>query len=110
MTVDTVKAVVTKADDNAIRVKVYDKSIIQDIEKIGFFYNHDSSDYVMHVFDDNEKASVFNALRDLKVGFSAGKEWCPSEVFEYLRDIGLLTGTFCKVAWVSPGKVRLITT
>ena len=110
MTVDTVKAVVTKADDNTVRVAVYDNSIVKNLEQIGFFVSHNSNDYVMPVFDDNEKASVFDALRNLNAGFSAGKEWCPSEVFEYLRDMGLLTGTFCKVAWVSPGKVRLITT
>jgi hypothetical protein len=50
---------------------------------------------------------VFDELRSLGVAFSAGKEWCPSEVFEYLRDEQLLSGKYLRVAWTQPGQYRL---
>jgi hypothetical protein len=53
---------------------------------------------------DEEKAKVFGRLRDQSVCFSTGKEWNPSEVFEYLRDKNLLSGSFTEIAWLGPEK------
>lgn len=43
-------------------------------------------------------------LRDHGVPFSEGKEWNPSEVFEYLRDLGLAEGGYWSIWWAEPGK------
>jgi len=37
-------------------------------------------------------------LRDADICFSRGREWNPAEVFEWLKDQGLLTGQFKSIA------------
>ena len=61
----------------------------------------------MVVRDDAAKAKAFHALRDLGLAFVAGREWCPAEVFGHLRDKGLLSGPFLRIAWTQPGSCRV---
>jgi len=44
-------------------------------------------------------ARIARDLIALGLPFSAGKEWCPSEVVEDLRDRGLVTGPFEQIYW-----------
>ena len=103
------KALVTKADGQTVRVKSLEESISKELENIGFSYDAKISEYVILVADNPEKARIFESLRDLDICFSAGKEWCPSEVFEYLRDIGLLKGSFYRISWKSPTHSEITT-
>jgi hypothetical protein len=54
-----------------------------------------------------ELAALFLRLNALGVAFSAGKEWCPSEVVEELKDRGLLQGDFTQIYWTGPGDWHL---
>jgi len=54
------------------------------------------------VSSDQGKAALLSALRDAGVCFSAGTGWSPAEVFEYLRDEGLIGGVYRRIAWRSP--------
>jgi hypothetical protein len=51
--------------------------------------------------DDQSLAIVLSILRDNQIAFvginRAG--WSPGEIFEDLRDKGLLSGTFIRVVW-----------
>lgn len=104
---DVLKAFVEKADGDLIRVRIIDNALDSPLRAIGFLNATEKDIYVLHVADDKEKAKVFDELRSLGVAFSAGKEWCPSEVFEYLRDEQLLSGKFLRVAWTQPGQYLL---
>lgn len=101
------KAFVTKADGKVIRVKLLDSSFKEELSNMGFSYDDELSEYSIPSDDNTIKAGIFEKLRDLNVSFSGGKEWCPSEVFEYLRETGLITGQFKKIGWSGPGDYHL---
>ena len=100
-------AYVDKADLQIVRVQVLDACIIGELEHLGFTAENTSTEYVITVSDDTAKAGIFSRLLQLGVAFSAGREWCPAEVFEYLRDLGLLSGRYQRIAWTSPSKYRI---
>ncbi|WP_392383826.1 hypothetical protein [Marinomonas primoryensis] len=103
----SMKAFVTKADGKVIRVKLLDSSFKEELSNLGFSYDDELSEYFTQSDDNTIKAGIFEKLRDLDVSFSGGKEWCPAEVFEYLRETGLIAGQFKKVGWSGPGDYRL---
>lgn len=98
-------AYVEKADDRVIRVMVIDQALIAPLREFGF--SPQGVWLIKEVAGDLEKATAFDALRLMNIPFSDGKEWCPAEVFEYLRDTGLLSGDFIRVSWTQPGYYRL---
>jgi len=104
---EEVKAYVTKADDREIRVKILKDSFGGSLVNIGFVFDNDLSEYTFLTKDEREKASMFEALRQLDVYFSGGREWCPSEIFEDLRGSGYIDGTFNKISWSSPGSYHI---
>ncbi|WP_092151225.1 MULTISPECIES: hypothetical protein [unclassified Pseudomonas] len=104
---DVLRAYVATADGDLIHVRIIDKALDSPLRVIGFSNAAEKDIYVLQVAHNTQKAKVFDALRSLGVAFSAGKEWCPSEVFEYLRDEQLLSGKYLRVAWTQPGQYRL---
>jgi hypothetical protein len=76
--------------------------------RLGFAANaEDPGSYRRRVADDREKAQVFTALRDAGMCFARGREWSPTEVFEWLRDHGLLSGRFQSISWSAPGTFQV---
>ncbi|MGF6152589.1 hypothetical protein QFZ84_003583 [Pseudomonas fluorescens] len=104
---EALKAYVEKADADSIRVRIIDRTLDSALHAIGFSKTAENDVYFLDVPDDKQKARVFDALRLLGAAFSAGKEWCPSEVFEYLRDMGLLSGKFLRISWTQPDQYLL---
>ncbi|MCD5975626.1 hypothetical protein [Pseudomonas quasicaspiana] len=104
---EELKAFVEKADGDVVRVKVNDPSLSTELGAVGFVGALEDGVFERYVADDAEKAKVFDSLRLLHIAFSNGKEWCPAEVFEYLRDKALLSGEFVRVSWTQPGLYRL---
>lgn len=102
-----VKAFVTKADRKAVCVRLIVNSFQSELFNLGFKYDSELSEFIFLVSGDQEKADIFCKLRALGVSFSGGKEWCSAEVFEYLRDIGLLSGNFQRISWRGPGDYHL---
>ncbi|MCG3766502.1 hypothetical protein EXA23_09825 [Vibrio cincinnatiensis] len=107
MSEELVKAFVTKADGKVVRVKLIDSSFQNELSNLGFVYDSGLSEYTFLVSGNQEKAELFDKLRVLEVNFSDGREWCPAEVFEYLRETGLLSGSFKKISWSGPGDYHL---
>jgi hypothetical protein len=107
VTNDVLKAYVEKADGDLIRVRVVDSALDSPLRSMGFSNATEKDVYVLQVAGNKQKADVFDGLRSLGVAFSAGKEWCPSEVFEYLRDEQLLSGKYLRVSWTQPGQYLL---
>lgn len=96
---------VAKASGNEIQVKTSNQLLINRLLDLGFRPSAQVADlYLVAVSTDEEKAKMFSRLRDEGVCFSRGKEWNPAEVFEWLKDKGLLTGAFLEIAWKGPGE------
>ncbi|MNL75863.1 hypothetical protein D3C87_2017350 [compost metagenome] len=58
--------------------------------------------------DQSFKVKLFEKLRDEGICFSAGHDWCPADVFEFLRDQKMLNGVYRKIVWDGPKKPRVI--
>jgi hypothetical protein len=101
------KGYVERADGDSVSVRLIDNGLDSSLRAVGFSHVAEKDIYVLHVAENTQKAKVFDELRSLGVAFSAGKEWCPSEVFEYLRDEHLLSGKYLRVAWTQPGQYLL---
>ncbi|AZD83092.1 MULTISPECIES: hypothetical protein [Pseudomonas] len=106
---NTVQAYVTKADGDFIIVKTVDAKIKEKLIDIGFTNDIDLNEYKIITLTNEKKAEAFNQLRNIEVYFSDGREWCPAEIFEYLRDKKLLIGKFTMISWAAPGKYFITT-
>lgn len=97
-------AYVAMADGEMIRLIVSPSREAKSLTRLGFCaVNSERGAYERGVSSLQEKADVFSKLRDLGIAFSRGREWSPAEVFESLRDDGLIVGAFNEVAWSGPG-------
>ncbi|MBN2353038.1 MAG: hypothetical protein JXD23_10755 [Spirochaetales bacterium] len=56
---------------------------------------------------EEEKITLFIALRDLHIAFSAGHDWSPAAQFEDFRDRGLITGKYLRIAWREPNNYKI---
>ncbi len=102
---------ISKADASEITVTAMTKSAERMLKNKGFFvYMDDEKRWKISVNDEKGKADIFRFLRDQDFCFSSGREWSPSEVFEYLKEKGLLTGKYKRISWIAPGKYRIQTT
>lgn len=96
-----IDAYVRQADGNCIRVTLLNGRSRASLQALGFSAG-EADTLTLPVPDDAAKAAAFIRLRDLGVAFSAGREWCPADVFEHLRDRDLLTGPYLRLAWHTP--------
>ncbi len=98
-------AYVQQADGNTVQVVLVDTTAQPALGALGL----QGVPPILHacVADDAAKARMFVALRDLGVAFSAGREWCPAEVFAWLRERGLLEGAYLRIAWTGPQQFQL---
>ncbi|WP_061010552.1 hypothetical protein [Vibrio sp. CUB2] len=103
---DSIMAFVTKADGKLVRVSLLDDSFKKELIGLGFSFDNDYDEYTFLTSGNDAKAELFRKLRDLGVAFSGGREWCPSDVFEYLRQLELLKGAYTKISWTAPGNYR----
>ena len=100
---DLIEAFVTKADGDVVRVNAIDKSCKEQLSKLGFAFDEEFKEYTLQVSGNRGKADLFDKIRALGWGFSSGREWCPAEVFRYLRDSGFISGAFKMISWTGPG-------
>ncbi|WP_152027160.1 hypothetical protein [Stenotrophomonas maltophilia] len=100
-----VSAYVQRADGNAVQVSLLDETPRAALLALGF--RGQGGTLQRGVGDDDEKARLFIALRDCGIAFSDGREWCPAEVFAWLRERGLLAGTFLRIAWQGPDRFEI---
>lgn len=103
-----IDAYVRQADGNCIKVMLFNGRSRASLQALGFTAG-DENALTLPVPDDAAKAAVFLRLRDIGVAFSAGREWCPADVFEHLRDGGVLEGRYLRVAWRTPRQFTVTT-
>jgi hypothetical protein len=97
---------VSRADANIVQVTNATPQILNKLKLLGFLPFGDGI-LKKNVTSNTEKADVLSRLRDLNIPFSAGREWSPSEVFSYLRDEGLLDGSFNEISWSGPNQFTI---
>lgn len=94
---------VSKADSKEIVIEANEDSTARFLLDLGFHKKENfDAVFTITVSDDREKGTLFMKLRDEGICFSRGREWNPAEVFEWLRDEGLVTGDFQSIAWKNP--------
>lgn len=93
-----------------IVVKVIDDSVIGLLVGLGFVAVPDKEQKTLSIMapDQDFNIMLFAKLRDEGVCFSAGPDWCPADVFEFLRDQKMLVGVYRKIIWCGPGKPKII--
>ncbi len=92
---------VFQASGNQVVVKVIDERTLVFLRTLGFVAAKESG-YELAIKSEQEKANIFSQLRDFGFCFASGKEWNPCEVFEYLRDKKLVSGSFKEISWKQP--------
>lgn len=104
------KAFVSEGALLEVVVKVIDGSVIKLLEELGFVAvsGKEQTTLSLTAPDQEFKIRLFEKLRDEGVCFSDGPDWCPADVFEFLRDQKLLAGVYRKIIWLGPGKPKII--
>jgi hypothetical protein len=105
-----VKAFVSEGASSQIVVQVVDTIFLGTLIELGFVVKSDTYPKILSITvpSQNAKAQLFSTLRDEGVCFSDGRDWCPSGVFEYLRDQNMVSGFYRRIAWTAPGKSLVI--
>jgi hypothetical protein len=99
---ETLPPYVSEASTSEVVVEITDAVLRHEIQSWGK-HRGDAGKIVIDVASDHEKATLFGRLRDHGVAFAVGRGWSPSEVFDELRAIGLVTGSFHEIYWTGPG-------
>ncbi|WP_417663502.1 hypothetical protein [Pseudomonas sp.] len=104
------KAFVSEGALSEIVVKVIDDSLIELLGELGFVAVSGKEQKTLSLMapDQTFKIKIFEKLRDEGVCFSAGPDWCPADVFEFLRDQNMLAGVYRKVIWCGPENLKII--
>lgn len=100
-----VHAYVQRADNSIVQVMLLNERARASLQALGF--RGAGPGLQREVHDDADKARLFAALRALGIAFSAGREWCPADVFGWLRERGLLEGPFLRIAWQAPAQFQV---
>ncbi|WP_299599175.1 hypothetical protein [uncultured Microbulbifer sp.] len=93
---------VTRIDTNVVVIPE-DSQSSRKLLKIGFSLCPEPGSYIFSPKDDGDKYSLIERLRDEGFAFSGGAGWSPSEVVDYARDQGYVSGKFLRVTWFSQG-------
>lgn len=99
---------IVKADDLHIRLRAPSEKEVEAILALGFFFDPILSVYIFTATNHSQKVAMLSLLRDSGVYFSAGREWSPAEVFEYLRDEGKLSGSYQRISWLGNGEFEIV--
>jgi hypothetical protein len=69
------------------------------LKQLGFT-EETNLNFVCSISYPDERSKLFEKLRECAFAFSAGREWSPSELFEFFRDQGQLSGSYIRIAWI----------
>lgn len=97
---------VSEAASSQVVVKIEDNAILKKLTDFGFGVISTGIPKILSIKvpDEKAKAQTLSMLRDERLCFSAGPNWCPADVFEYLRDQGMLSGFYRRIAWHGLGR------
>jgi hypothetical protein len=79
----------------------------RDLSRLGFI---EKDDYLTRtITNTDDRRRLLESLIDLDALFSYGRDWCPSELVEYYRDLGLLARPFRIIVWRDPDHYTIST-
>ena len=61
--------------------------------------------WILPYANEQQLILYLDKLRKANFLFSGGHGWPPSEIFQLLRERGLLAGTIREVVWTKPGSI-----
>jgi len=92
-----------------VLIRVTDKSTRRLVRNLGGFRQlFPTRTWGINYEDEKRLASILVSLRDSGVPFSSGRQWPPSDVFEDLREKGLVAGKYKKIFWHGPGDYEFL--
>lgn len=97
---------VVEANSSFLRVIALSQIGASCLKQLGFKEESPLS-FILSIDHPNDRVKLFQQLRDSDFAFSAGREWSPSELFEFFRDQGLLSGDYIRIAWVDGTRTTL---
>lgn len=97
---------VVEANSSFLRVIALSQVGASCLKQLGFTEESPLS-FILSIDDPNDRVKLFPQLRASDFAFSAGREWSPSELFEFFRDQGLLSGNYIRIAWIDSTRTTL---
>ena len=96
------KIVVSELAGNKAVVKAVDVTTDQTgvLRSLGFA--SENGVYVRTVTGHPDRAMLIKELRSADALFGGGPDWSPSELVEYYREQGLVSGPYQRIVWKSP--------
>lgn len=85
---------------NRARVQCDVSNIKTVLSSLGFVYEDDHM--VREIADDSDRQKLVRELITLGGLFTAGRDWSPSELVEYYREQGFVSGSYRVVTWKNP--------
>jgi hypothetical protein len=70
------------------------------LSRLGF--TEEGDDMIRAISDTSDRCRLLESLLDLDALFSYGRDWSPSELVEYYRDLGFISRAFRVIAWSDP--------
>lgn len=93
---------VTRIDKELV-VIVEDMQSSGRLLQLGFSVGSEKNSFLISLKNDQEKYFLIEKLRDEGFAFSGGSGWSPSEVVDFLRDQGYVSGKYLRISWQYPG-------
>ena len=93
--------------EDAIRVNHVTPEVALQLEAIGAQKETicDETVWVIRVSNEQKIGKIMGQLRDMGVLFAGGPAgWPPAEVFDELREKGLVKGEFKEIVWLGPDR------
>ncbi len=99
---------VSSVQDNIVVVIISSKIDKAVLQALGGKRSLLSSKWHIKCDDDEQLADCFTKLRDENIAFVGGSHsWTPAEVFIYLRDKNIISGSFKEITWSDPGNFHI---
>lgn len=97
---------VVEANSSFLRVIALSPIGASCLKQLGF-KEESTLSFILSIDHPNDRVALFQQLRASDFAFSAGREWSPSELFEFFRDQDLLSGDYIRIAWVDGTRTTL---
>lgn len=91
---------VTRIDSEVVVIAEAMEAAIK-LSNMGLLGGSEQHSYFVSPIRDQEKYVLIEKLRDEGFAFSGGSGWSPSEIVEYERGQGHVSGNFLRISWQS---------
>ena len=107
---DNAEAYVKSIQNNDVIIVNVGLKLLPSLLRLGAQKREESGQPAWILNAPNEKVltDMLNACRDLEIAFAGGAAgWPPAEIFDNLRERGLISGKFKELLWVGQGNWKI---